>query len=399
MSCFTLTASDGAARAGLLHTAHGTVRTPVFMPVGTKATVKATSVEELEQLRTQIVLGNTYHLVQRPGTDLIAEAGGLHTFMHWRGPMLTDSGGYQVFSLRDTTRVTDDSVQFASVYDGTPSVFSPESVVRAQAELGSDIAMVLDECPPGDADEAAVAEAVRRTTLWAQRARVAHLQQLDAVGDAATTVNRSGWSTTGLGQLQFGIVQGGVFSELREQSASELLDIGFDGYAIGGLSVGEPGHLTLPVLERTAALLPADRARYYMGIGDPVGVLEVIHRGVDMFDCVLPTRWGRTSSAIVPVQEAENGRLNLKNAEHARSTRPILEGCACPACSKPYTRGYIRHLVQQQEILGPRLLTLHNLHVMLDLVWRARSAICEGRWAAFYEAERKRWYAGGYDAA
>jgi queuine tRNA-ribosyltransferase len=378
---FTLTAQDGGARAGLLRTGHGVVRTPVFMPVGTKATVKATTVEELEALRAQIILGNTYHLVQRPGWEAIRDSGGLHAVMRWRGPILTDSGGYQVFSLRDTLAIDDDSARFRSVYDGDELTFTPEGVANWQIAMGSDIAMVLDHCPPGDAARDEVEAATRRTSIWAAKAREAHLagRRLED------------WSLTGVPQLQFGIVQGGVHDDLRAQSARELLDIGFDGYAVGGLSVGEDQSLTMPVLERTTALLPESSARYFMGIGDPVGVLDVIARGIDMFDCVLPTRLGRTASAMVPVTESSNARLNFRNAVHIGDERPILPGCSCAACRGGYSRSYLRHLFSQQEILGLRMVTLHNLHVMVDLVARARRAIAAGKFAAFYARERDMW--------
>ena len=391
---FRVTATDGAARAGLLATAHGLVRTPVFMPVGTKATIKATTPGEIEQLGAQIVLANTYHLVLRPGTQAIRDAGGLHRIMHWRGPILTDSGGFQVFSLRDTSKLTAEGVTFASVYDGNRVTFTPENVARAQAELGSDIAMVLDECPPGDATRGDVESAVARTTAWAERAREAHHRLVrDGVSDRGPIATaQPGWSTSGLRQLQFGIVQGGILDDLRERSARELIDIGFDGYAVGGLSVGEDPALTMPALKTTTALLPVDRPRYYMGIGDPVGILDVIDRGVDMFDCVLPTRLGRTATAMVPVAEGTpRGRLNLRNAVHGGDDRPIMQGCRCFSCANKYTRRYINHLVRQDEILGLRLLSLHNLHVLVDIVTRARMAIAHGRWAEFHAVERARW--------
>ncbi|MBC7645250.1 MAG: tRNA guanosine(34) transglycosylase Tgt [Thermoleophilia bacterium] len=391
---FRVTATDGGARAGLLATPHGLVRTPVFMPVGTKATIKATTTSEVENLGAQIVLANTYHLVLRRGTQAIRDAGGLHKIMHWRGPILTDSGGFQVFSLRDTTKMSDDGVTFASVYDGNRVTFTPENVSRAQAELGSDIAMVLDECPPGDAPRDAVEQAVARTTAWASRAREAHLKLAhDGVSDRGgiSTAN-PGWPMTGLRQLQFGIVQGGIFDDLRQRSARELTDIGFDGYAVGGLSVGEDPALTMPALATTTALLPHDRPRYYMGIGDPVGILVVIDRGVDMVHCVLPTRLGRTATAMVPVAEGPpRGRLNLRNASHGSDDRPIMQGCLCPACGGGYTRRYINHLVRQDEILGLRMLSLHNLHVLIDIVSRARVAIAHGRWTEFHATERMRW--------
>jgi queuine tRNA-ribosyltransferase len=390
VDCFRLTSTSGRARTGLLRTAHGTVQTPVFMPVGTKATVKSVDAAELVDLRAQVVLANTYHLVLRPGTEQVAAAGGLHRIMRWPRSILTDSGGFQVFSLRHTLRLDDSGVVFRSVYDGAEVEFTPENVARAQAQLGSDIAMVLDECPAGDASRPEVEAAVARTSLWAARAREEHLRiraQADGVGALGAA-----WSPTGVPQLQFGIVQGGVHADLRARSAGELLDIGFDGYAIGGLSVGEDPELTMPALQATTDLLPAERPRYYMGIGDPVGVLDVIDRGVDMFDCVLPTRLGRTASAMVPVDVHPRGRLNLRAAYNVGERMEILPGCTCPACRGGYTREYLRHLFQQDEMLGPRLVTLHNLHVMVDLVRRARTAIASGAWeTGWYERERARW--------
>ncbi len=390
VDCFRLTATSGRARAGLLRTAHGTVQTPVFMPVGTKATVKSVSADELVGLRAQVVLGNTYHLVLRPGVDQIAAAGGLHRIMRWPRSILTDSGGFQVFSLRHTLRLDDEGVVFRSVYDGAQVEFTPQNVARAQAQLGSDIAMVLDECPAGDAPRPDVESAAARTSRWAAMAREAHLglrADRDGVGGLGAD-----WSITGQPQLQFGIVQGGVHADLRERSARELLDIGFDGYAIGGLSVGEDPERTMPALQVATDLLPVDRPRYYMGIGDPIGVLDVIDRGVDMFDCVLPTRLGRTASAMVPVDVHPRARLNMRAAYNVGDRAPILPGCTCVACSGEYTREYVRHLFQQDEILGLRLVTLHNLHVMIDLVRRARTAIAAGQWhRGWYERERERW--------
>jgi queuine tRNA-ribosyltransferase len=358
---YTVTATDGAARAGILRTAHGEVATPAFMPVGTKATVKAVDPEELLALGTSILLGNTYHLHFRPGEDVIAELGGLHRFMGWDGPILTDSGGFQVFSLRDTiAAVDDDGVTFRSVYDGAAARFTPESVAAIQTALGSDIAMCLDICPPADVPATELAEAVRRTTLWAARQR-----------SSATRTE---------GQLLFGIAQGGSNPELRRRSILEITELGFDGYALGGLAIGEERGLMFETTAWAADLLPADRPRYFMGIGDPEGVLEVIERGVDMFDCVLPTRTARTGSALT-----WEGRLNLRNARFARDPRPLDEGCPCPACTR-FTRAYLRHLINQEELLGLRLLSLHNLRFLLDLTANARAAIEQGRLAA-YKAE------------
>jgi queuine tRNA-ribosyltransferase len=352
VSAFTLIATDGAARAGVLHTAHGDVPTPAFMPVGTKGTVKSVDPDELRAIGTTILLGNTYHLHFRPGEELIAELGGLHEFMAWDGPILTDSGGFQVFSLRDTLIATDDDgVTFRSVYDGTAERFTPELAAKIQERLGSDVAMCLDICPPSGLPRAEVEEAVRRTTLWAQRQR---------------DLPRAP------GQLRFAITQGGLDTDLRRHSSEELVPLDFDGYAIGGLSVGEERGPMFDATTDAASFLPSDKPRYFMGIGDPEGIIEVIARGVDMFDCVLPTRTARTGSALT-----WEGRLNLRNARFARDPRPLDDGCACPACTR-HSRAYIRHLVNQQEILGLRLLSLHNLRFLLDLAAAARQAIERG---------------------
>jgi queuine tRNA-ribosyltransferase len=350
---FTVTAMDGAARAGVLQTAHGDVPTPVFMPVGTKATVKAVDPDELSALGASILLGNTYHLHFRPGEDAIAELGGLHRFMGWNGPILTDSGGFQVFSLRDTLlRVDDDGVTFRSVYDGEAAMLTPEGAAEIQATLGSDIAMCLDEVLPPSSTRAALEEAVRRTTEWARRQR---------------DVPRAP------GQLRFAIAQGGTDRELRRRSTEEIAALEFDGNAIGGLAIGESRDEMFELTEFSTELLPAEKPRYFMGIGDPEGILETIARGVDMFDCVLPTRVARTGSALT-----WEGRLNLRNARFARDPGPLDEGCTCPACTR-FSRGYIRHLVNQQEILGLRLLSLHNLRFLIELTAGARAAIELGR--------------------
>jgi queuine tRNA-ribosyltransferase len=357
---FTLTATDGEARAGVIHTAHGDVPTPVFMPVGTKGTVKAVDPDELGSLGVTIVLGNTYHLHFRPGAEAIADLGGLHRFMGWDGPILTDSGGFQVFSLRDTLLACDeDGVTFRSVYDGETARFTPESVAGVQALLGSDIAMCLDVCPPATASPAEAERAVELTTSWARR----QAQALRAEG-----------------QLLFGIAQGSVDPELRRRSIAEIVEIGFDGHALGGLSVGESRDVMLETVAESAPLLPAGKPRYFMGIGDPLGILDVIERGIDMFDCVLPTRLGRTGSALT-----WEGRLNLRNARFARDPAPLDEGCDCPACTR-FSRAYLRHLVTQQEILGLRLLTLHNLRFLTALTAGARAAI-EAGWLADFRRE------------
>jgi queuine tRNA-ribosyltransferase len=354
---FEIVATDGSARAGIFHTAHGDVPTPAFMPVGTKATVKSVHPDELRELGARMILSNTYHLCFRPGVEAIAELGGLHRFMGWDGPLLTDSGGFQVFSLGHTIRkLHEDGVVFRSVYDGDEARLTPEDAARIQAGLGSDVAMCLDVCPPAGVGSAELADAVRLTTLWAQR-------------------QRDGLRAPG--QLLFGITQGGPDRVLRRRSIEEITELGFDGYALGGLSVGEPRNRTFETVEWAAPLLPSERPRYFMGIGDPQGILEVIERGVDLFDCVLPTRLGRTGSAYT-----WQGRLNLHNAAYARDPRPLDEDCPCPACTR-FSRAYIRHLVNQEELLGLRLLSLHNLRFLLDLTAGARAAIDAGGLADF----------------
>ncbi|HEX4931292.1 MAG TPA: tRNA guanosine(34) transglycosylase Tgt [Gaiellaceae bacterium] len=357
MSHFEVTAIDGAARAGILRTAHGEVRTPAFMPVGTKGTVKSLDPDELRAVGSQIILGNTYHLHFRPGDDVIAELGGLHAFSGWDGPILTDSGGFQVFSLRDTLiGVDDEGVTFRSVYDGAPTRFSPEIAAEIQRNLGSDIAMAFDICPPAGVPRAELEEAVRLTTLWATRQREAERAP---------------------GQLLFGIAQGAADAELRRRSIEEIAALGFDGHALGGLAVGESREEMFEATAWAAPLLPAEQPRYFMGIGDAEGILRVIEAGIDMFDCVLPTRTARTGSALTAT-----GRLNLRNARFARDPRPLEEGCTCPACSR-FTRAYVRHLINQEELLGLRLLSLHNLHFLLELTAGARAAIERGELGAY----------------
>jgi queuine tRNA-ribosyltransferase len=357
MNAFRVEASDGTARAGTLATAHGEVRTPVFMPVGTKGTVKSLDPGELRGLGAQIVLGNSYHLHFRPGDELIAELGGLHRFMGWDGPILTDSGGFQVFSLRDTlSAVDDDGVTFRNVYDGAETRFTPELAAEIQRNLGSDIAMCLDQVPPAGVSRRELEDAVRRTTDWARRQRNAPKAD---------------------GQLRFGISQGGVDPELRRRSTEEIGELDFDGNAIGGLAIGEDRAATFDTTAQATALMAEDKPRYFMGIGDAEGILEVIDAGVDMFDCVLPTRTARTGSATTWA-----GRLNLRNAQFARDPRPLDESCDCPACTR-FSRAYIRHLVNQNELLGLRLLSLHNLRFLVELTRSAREAIERREFAAF----------------
>ena len=391
---FEVRATDKStkARAGRLKTGHGLIETPAFMPVGTQGSVKAVSSRELRELNAQIVLGNTYHLFVRPGIDVIRHFGGLHRFMNWDGPILTDSGGYQIFSLAKLRKITEEGVQFQNHVDGTPAFISPEIAMEIQSALGSDIAMVLDECPPWPCDYEYAARSAELTIRWAQRCkkwreenaqrRTSNVQppmgegqpinrqpSLRAIGSTSrsATINR----------LLFGIVQGATFSELRKQSAQALVEIDFDGYAIGGVSVGEPEEEMMRAVESSASFLPENKPRYAMGLGTPPQLIELIARGMDMFDCVLPTRLARNGTAF-----AGCGTLNLKNAEFARDKNPIEQGCTCPACQE-YTRGYIRHLIKAEEILGLRLITLHNLYFYLDLMRKARGAIENGTFNEF----------------
>ncbi len=361
---FEITCKDSAtaARCGVLHTAHGPVETPVFMPVGTQGTVKAMDPAELEAWNYPIILGNTFHLHERPGEDLVEEMGGLHRFIGWPHAILTDSGGFQIFSLADLRKVSDDGVAFQSPRDGTRRFIGPAEAMAIQRRLGSDIAMVLDECPPYPCTRESACEAVRRTLKWAS---------LCAVQPRAP------------GQLVFGIVQGGVHGDLREACASGLTDIGFDGYAIGGVSVGEPDTLIAQGVEHGVRHLPPDRPRYLMGVGLIPQMAEAIARGVDMFDCVMPTRYARNGTALT-----RRGRRPVKAARYARDERPIEEGCTCAACTR-FSRAYVRHLMHAGEILGVRLLTAHNLHCYAGFIREARQAIRDGAYGAFVERVRR----------
>ncbi|HEY3317274.1 MAG TPA: tRNA guanosine(34) transglycosylase Tgt [Coriobacteriia bacterium] len=355
---FSVQATDRHTRArlGSYRTGHGSFTTPAFMPVGTRGTVKGMTPEVLRAVGAEIVLANAYHLYLRPGAELVTEAGGVQRFCGWDRPMLTDSGGFQVFSLADTIKVSDEGVSFSSVYDGSKHSWTPEENMRIQQLIGADIAMQLDVCPPYPAEEPAVAEAVRRSLLWARRCKDSH----DSPGQAL-----------------FGIVQGGVFPHLRQASVEGLAELDFAGYGIGGYSVGEPHGLMLESLEPVAAALPSDRPRYLMGVGNPTTIVRAVALGVDMFDCVLPTRAARLGTAF-----SSEGRLNLRNARFARDLGPLDPSCGCSTCTT-YGRAYLRHLVAQKEMLGAILLTTHNLFYLLDLVRRARLAIEEGRYAAF----------------
>jgi queuine tRNA-ribosyltransferase len=354
---FRIEGTDGAARSGVLTTPHGDIRTPAFMPVGTKGTVKGLHPDEVRALGADVVLGNSYHLHFRPGERVVEELGGLHAFSGWSGPILTDSGGFQVFSLRDTiAALDDDGVTFRSVYDGAEARFTPEGVAEIQRRLASDIAMCLDVCLPAGAPRGELERAVDLTTQWAERQAGAPRAQ---------------------GQLRFGIAQGATDHELRARSIDEITALDLDGYALGGLAVGESKEEMLDCVEWAAPRLPAARPRYFMGIGDPEGILEVVARGIDMFDCVLPTRTARTGSALT-----WEGRLNLRNAAFRADPRPLDAECACPACVR-FSRAYVRHLVTQREMLGVRLLSLHNLRFVLDLTARARAAIERGAFSSF----------------
>jgi queuine tRNA-ribosyltransferase len=361
--------AESKARRGRVTTAHGVIETPAFMPVGTQGTVKGVSPRELRELHAQIILGNTYHLFVRPGLNVIRHLGGLHAFINWNGPILTDSGGYQIFSLAKLRKITDDGVHFQNHVDGTPAFISPEIAMEIQHTLGSDIAMVLDECPPWPCERDYAARSLEMTTRWAKRCKIwweANVQR------STSNAQRSITEDAALNSLLFGIVQGATYDDLRKESAQALVEIGFDGYAVGGVSVGEPEEEMMRAVEASEPHLPADRPRYAMGLGTPPQMLEMVARGIDMFDCVLPTRLARNGTAFTA-----NGTLNLKNAEFAMQTGPIEEGCACAACSE-FSRAYIRHLVKAEEILGLRLITLHNLHFYLELMRKARYAIEAG---------------------
>jgi len=349
--------NNTAARTGRISTAHGVLETPVFMPVATRGAVKTLTPEELEGIGAEIVLGNAYHLYLRPGTELIKRAGGLHNFMNWQKPILTDSGGFQIFSLSETLKVTDEGVEFRSVYDGSSHFLSPEKVIEVQQILGADIIMVLDECPPYSAGKKQVEEAVNRSLDWAKRCKASF--------------------STGKDQALFGIVQGGVFRDLRKRSAEETVEIDFPGYGIGGFSVGEPHEIMFEALNETIPYLPFAKPRYLMGVGNPTSLLEVVRQGIDMFDCALPTRIARNGAAFT-----SKGRLNIRNARHKADLEPLDENCGCYVC-KSYSRSYLRHLFMLGEILAHRLLTLHNLAFLFDLMRRARKAIVEDNFEDF----------------
>ena len=356
---YTLEKKDGNARAGVIETPHGKIETPVFMPVGTQATVKTMTREELETIETEIILGNTYHLYLRPGDKLIDDFGGLHKFMNWDKPILTDSGGFQVFSLGDLRKITEEGVHFRSHIDGSKHFLSPEKSIDIQNNLGSDIMMALDECPPGLSTREYLIPSIERTTRWAERCIVANRNK-----------DRQGL---------FGIFQGGIYEDLREKSFDDLykMDKHFSGYAIGGLAVGEPREDMYRILEYMTPKLPENKPRYLMGVGEPVDMLEAVEDGVDMMDCVQPTRIGRHGTIFT-----KYGRLVIKNAKYFRDPRPLDDGCDCYVC-RNYTRAYIRHLFKAEEMLGQRLATYHNLYFLIKLMKEARAAILENRFQEY----------------
>jgi queuine tRNA-ribosyltransferase len=354
-----------------LTTTHGTIETPIFMPVGTQATVKAMTPEELQEAGAQIILANTYHLYLRPGHTLIDRLGGLHGFMNWKGPILTDSGGFQVFSLGELRKISEEGVRFRSHIDGSAHFISPETAIEIQESLGSDIIMCFDECPPYPADFAYVRRSMELTGRWARRCKEVHRRE---------------------GQALFGIVQGGMYPELRKESATQLREIGFDGYALGGLSVGEEKQVMHEMLEQCAPFLPEDQPRYVMGIGAPEDLVEAVHCGYDMFDCVMPTRNARNGMLFT-----SRGRINIKGAIYAEDQSPLDPDCSCYVC-RNYSRAYLRHLFRSREILASRLNTWHNLHYFLNLMAEARRAIAEDRFNEF-RSDFYRRSENGYRAA
>lgn len=356
---YTLKKKDkkSMARRGKLVTPHGEIETPVFMPVGTQATVKSMTPEEVKEIGSQIILSNTYHLYLRPGHKLIEKAGGLHKFMNWDGPILTDSGGFQVFSLKENRKITEEGVMFRSHIDGSKHMFSSEKVMEIQNALGSDIIMAFDECAPWPSEHDYVKKSLERTTRWAKRCKDAH-----------TNTDK---------QALFGIVQGGGYEDLRKQSAKELVELDFPGYSIGGLSVGEPKNIMYDMLDITTPLLPENKPRYLMGVGSMDSLIEGVMRGVDMFDCVLPTRTARTGTFLT-----FKGKINIMNAKYAEDLSPIDEECTCYTC-RNYSRAYLRHLFKSKEILGARLATWHNIHALHDLMDKIRKAIEEDRFMEF----------------
>lgn len=357
---------QSGARLGRLHTPRGIINTPIFMPVGTAATVKAMTPEELKEINAEIILSNTYHLYLRPGHELIKKAGGLHKFMNWDKPILTDSGGFQVFSLGDLRKISEEGVEFRSHIDGSKHFLSPEKATEIQNALGSDIMMAFDECAPYPAEYDYVKKSMERTTRWAKRCKDAH-QNPES-------------------QALFGIIQGGMYKDLREQSVKELVALDFPGYSVGGLSVGEPKELMNEVLDYTVPLLPADKPRYLMGVGSPDALIDGVIRGIDMFDCVLPTRIARNGTCMT-----SEGQVVIKNAKYTEDFSPLDSNCTCYTCQN-YSRAYLRHLYKGKEILSARLLTIHNLHFLINLMKDVRQAIMEDRLLDFQDEFMTKYY-------
>ncbi len=355
---FEMTARDTNthARTGIVHTAHGSFETPVFMPVGTQGTVKGITPRDVEETGAEIILGNAYHLYIRPGIEIIQKFGGLHRFMGWNKPILTDSGGFQVFSLTRLREITEEGAVFQSHVDGARIFLTPEKVIEIQEAIGSDIAMIFDECPPPTKDRDVIRKSLEVTLRWAKRAQV-HRKRPD--------------------QALFGIVQGGIFPDLRAESLARTVEMGFDGYAVGGLAVGETKAETLAIMEQTVHVLPENKPRYLMGIGTPVDFLEGIAAGADMFDCVTPTRYGRNGSAFTP-----RGLVVVRNAKYAEDEKPLSEGCECYTCTH-FSRAYLRHLFNAEEMLGPQLVSIHNIFFFVHFVKSLRREIREGRFARF----------------
>ncbi len=378
---YDIVARDGEARAGILRTRRGVIETPVFMPVGTLGTVKATRFEALEtELDARIILGNTYHLWLRPGADVVRECGGLHRFIGWDRALLTDSGGFQVWSLGALRKISEEGTEFRSHVDGSLRFLSPEVSMEVQSALGSDISMAFDECAPGDATHEVARASMELTARWAARSR----SRFDALQSEGMDAGRIEACDELSGrQALFGIVQGASHADLRRESLERTVEIGFDGYAIGGLSVGEEKSVMYSVVEELAPLMPADRPRYLMGVGTPEDLVESVARGVDMFDCVLPTRNGRTGQAFT-----SRGKVNIKNARYARDVRPLDEACACAVCRR-HSRAYLRHLYRTGEMLGGILLTHHNLAFFLDTMRRVRQSIRSGDFARFRQEFRE----------
>lgn len=355
---FEVTSRDTKTRArtGVCHTAHGSFETPVFMPVGTQAAVRALTPRVLKEAGSEIILSNTYHLFLRPGMEILKQFGGVHRFMGWDGPLLTDSGGYQVFSLSGKRKITEEGVSFAAHFDGSEVFLNPEIVMDIQETIGSDIAMIFDECPPPSYDKQATRDSMELTLRWAKRAKKHHKMKSQAL---------------------FGIAQGGFHEDLRKESLERTIEIGFDGYALGGLCVGEDRNDTLRVFDSTVHLMPEDKPRYLMGIGTPIDFVDAVERGADMFDCVNPTRYGRSGAAF-----SDRGMVVVRNSRYTRDELPLMEGCVCYACQN-FSRAYIRHLFNTNEMLGPQLVSLHNVHFFVQFVQTIRAKIRTGEFAEF----------------